>query len=76
LKERRIAGAALDVYDREPLPAGHPLLALDNLLVTPHLGYVTAENYRLIYGQAVEDIRTFLDGKPVRIINAVAARVA
>src|SRR5487761_380472 len=74
LKARRIAGAALDVYDREPLPAGHPLLALDNLLVTPHLGYVTAENYRLIYGQAVEDIRAYIAGKPVRAIDAVAAR--
>ncbi|MDE2229784.1 MAG: D-2-hydroxyacid dehydrogenase family protein [Alphaproteobacteria bacterium] len=69
LKARRIAGAALDVFDREPLPAGHPLLALDNLLVTPHLGYVTAENYRLIYGHAVEDIRAFLTGKPIRTIN-------
>ncbi len=76
LSARRIAGAALDVYDREPLPAGHPLLGLDNLLVTPHLGYVTAENYRLIYGQAVEDIRAFLGGRPVRAINNVAARVA
>jgi phosphoglycerate dehydrogenase-like enzyme len=76
LKARRIAGAALDVFDREPLPAGHPLLALDNLLVTPHLGYVTAENYRLIYGQAVENIRAFLAGKPMRAINSVAARVA
>jgi len=76
LKARRIAGAALDVFDREPLPAGHPLLALDNLLVTPHLGYVTAENYRLIYGQAVENIRAFLDGRPMRAMNSVAARVA
>ncbi|MGH6968676.1 MAG: D-2-hydroxyacid dehydrogenase family protein [Stellaceae bacterium] len=76
LKARRIAGAALDVYDREPLPAGHPLLALDNLLVTPHLGYVTAENYRLIYGQAVENIRAFLDGKPTRTMNNVAPRGA
>ncbi|HZL60320.1 MAG TPA: D-2-hydroxyacid dehydrogenase family protein, partial [Stellaceae bacterium] len=66
LKARRIAGAAIDVFDREPVPAGHPLLALDNLLVTPHLGYVTEENYRLIYGHAVENIRAFLDGKPIR----------
>lgn len=75
LQARRIAGAALDVFDREPLPAGHPLLALDNLLVTPHLGYVTVENYRLIYGQAVENIRAFLRGKPIRTINSVAVRV-
>ena len=76
LKARRIAGAALDVFDREPLPAGHPLLALDNLLVTPHLGYVTLENYRLIYGQAVQDIRAFLDGEPIRTVNAPAPRAA
>ena len=72
LKARRIAGAAIDVFDREPVPAGHPLLALDNLLVTPHLGYVTEENYRLIYGHAVENIRAFLDGKPIRTMNVPA----
>jgi len=54
------------------VPAGHPLLALDNLLVTPHLGYVTEENYRLIYGHAVENIRAFLDGKPIRTMNVPA----
>jgi len=74
LKARRIAGAAIDVFGREPVPAGHPLLALDNLLVTPHLGYVTEENYRLIYGHAVENIRAFLDGKPIRTMN-VPARI-
>lgn len=69
LKAHRIAGAAIDVYDREPVAKDHPYLALDNLLATPHLGYVTVENYRQVYGQAVEDIRGFLDGKPVRIVN-------
>jgi D-3-phosphoglycerate dehydrogenase len=69
LVKRRIAGAAIDVYDQEPLPADHPLRKLENLLLTPHLGYVSEENYRLIYGGAVEDIRAFLDGKPVRAIN-------
>jgi phosphoglycerate dehydrogenase-like enzyme len=69
LSTRRIAGAAIDVYDQEPLPADHPLRKPENLLLTPHLGYVTEENYRTIYGCAVENIRAFLDGKPMRAIN-------
>ncbi len=72
LRERRIAGAGLDVFEPEPLPKNHPVLALDNVVITPHLGYVTEENYRLLYGQAVEDIRAFLDGKPLRPLNSVA----
>jgi len=74
LKSRRIAGAAVDVFDREPVPKDHPYLALDNLLATPHLGYVTEENYRQVYGEAVEDIRAFLAGKPIRAINAPPGR--
>lgn len=69
LKSGRIAGAAMDVFDREPVAKNHPYLALDNLLATPHLGYVTEENYRQIYGEAVEDIRAFLRAKPIRAIN-------
>ena len=69
LTDRKIAGAALDVYDEEPLPADHPLRKLDNMVLTPHLGYVTLENYRLCYGQAVEDIRAFLAGQPIRIVS-------
>jgi len=69
LREHRIAGAALDVFEPEPLPPRHPLTTLDNLLLTPHLGYVTEENYRLLYAHAVEDIRAFLDGKVVRALN-------
>jgi phosphoglycerate dehydrogenase-like enzyme len=69
LRQRRIAGAALDVFEPEPLPPEHPLFALDNVIVTPHLGYVTEENYRLIYGQAVENIAAFLAGKVLRAIN-------
>jgi len=72
LRERRIAGAGLDVFEPEPLPKNHPLLALDNVVITPHLGYVTEENYRLLYAQAVEDIRAFLDGKPLRALNQVS----
>lgn len=68
LKENRIAGAGLDVYDEEPLPRDHALRKLPNALITPHLGYVTADNYRLFYGQTVEAIRAFFDGKPVRVV--------
>lgn len=69
LRERRIAGAALDVFEPEPLPANHPLLALDNTVITPHLGYVTEEGYRLLYGQAVENIRAFIAGTALRPLN-------
>ncbi|MCK6450013.1 MAG: D-2-hydroxyacid dehydrogenase family protein [Alphaproteobacteria bacterium] len=72
LHERRIAGAGIDVYDEEPLPAAHPLRRLDNVVITPHLGYVIEENYRVFYGEAIEDIRSYLDGRPVRPLNKVA----
>ncbi|MFH9396127.1 D-2-hydroxyacid dehydrogenase family protein [Streptomyces sp. NPDC017556] len=61
-----IAGAATDVFDTEPLPAGHPVRTAPRLLATPHLGYVSRANYETYYGQAVENIRAFLDGRPVR----------
>lgn len=69
LKEGRIAGAALDVYDQEPLPAGHPLTALDNVVLTPHLGYVTDENYHVFYGQSVDNVRAYLSGEPTNVLN-------
>jgi len=72
LGERRIAGAGLDVFEPEPLAKDHPLLKLDNTVITPHLGYVTEENYRLAYGQALETIRAFLDGKVLRPINQLS----
>jgi phosphoglycerate dehydrogenase-like enzyme len=68
LTEGRIAGAAIDVYDDEPLPADHPLRRLGNTVLTPHLGYVTEENYRLVYGQAVEAIAAYLAGTPIRVL--------
>jgi phosphoglycerate dehydrogenase-like enzyme len=69
LQEKKIAGAAVDVYGAEPLPAGHPIRRLDNVLLTPHLGYVSAENFAKMYHDAIEDIIAFLDGKPARVLN-------
>ncbi|MFD8705549.1 D-2-hydroxyacid dehydrogenase family protein [Kitasatospora sp. NPDC059648] len=66
LTEGRIAGAALDVFDVEPLPADHPLRSAPRLLATPHLGYVSRDNYRRYFGEAVEDIEAFLKGEPIR----------
>jgi D-3-phosphoglycerate dehydrogenase len=70
LRDRRIAGAGLDVFDVEPLPLDHPLRKLDNAVITPHLGYVAEQNYRAYFGGMVDDIRAWLDGKPVRVMNA------
>jgi phosphoglycerate dehydrogenase-like enzyme len=69
LRRRRIAGAGLDVFDREPVDAGHPLLALDNVVVTPHLGYVTHEVYRGFYGETLDNILSYLRGEPKRVLN-------
>jgi phosphoglycerate dehydrogenase-like enzyme len=74
LAERRIAGAGLDVYDVEPIPANHPFLGLDNVVLTPHLGYVTQETYRIFFRQVVENISAYLDGRiPPRCLNPEAA---
>ncbi|UNZ17681.1 D-2-hydroxyacid dehydrogenase family protein [Streptomyces sp. 891-h] len=66
LRSGTIAGAATDVFDTEPLPADHPLRTAPRLLATPHLGYVTRDNYRRYYGQAVENIHAYLTGTPLR----------
>jgi len=69
LKARSIAGAGLDVYEKEPLPADHPFRSLTNVVITPHLGYFTHEMLGTYYGEAVRLIEAFLDGKPERIVN-------
>ena len=69
LRERKIAGAGLDVFDVEPLPLDHPLRKMDNVVITPHLGYVSEQNYRRYFAEAGEDIRAFLYGKPVRVLT-------
>jgi phosphoglycerate dehydrogenase-like enzyme len=69
LREKKIAGAGLDVFDVEPLPLDHPFRKMDNVVITPHLGYVTEQNYRHYFTGVVEDIRGFLDGKPVRVLT-------
>ncbi len=69
LRDGTIAGAGLDVYHTEPLPAGHELTALPNVVLLPHLGYVSEPGFRHMYGQVVEDIAAFLAGSPVRQIS-------
>jgi phosphoglycerate dehydrogenase-like enzyme len=69
LRTGAIAGAALDVYDEEPMPGGHPLRNAPRTVLTPHIGYVTDDGYRAFYGEAVEDIAAFAAGRPVRVLT-------
>ena len=69
LTERRIAGAGIDVFDVEPIPRDHPFLSLDNIIVTPHLGFVTRESYGIFYRHAVENIAAFIGGNPIRVVQ-------
>ena len=64
-----IAGAGIDVYDKEPLPEGHKLRFVQNALILPHLGYVTAENYSIFYTQMIENLEACVEGKPIRLIE-------
>lgn len=74
LAEGRIAGAGLDVYDVEPMPTDHPFRGLDNVVLTPHLGYVTQETYRIFFRQVVDNVSAYLDGRiPARCLNPDAA---
>jgi phosphoglycerate dehydrogenase-like enzyme len=69
LRDKKIAGAGLDVFDVEPLPLDHPFRKMDSVVITPHLGYVSEQNYQHYFTGVVEDIRGFLDGKPVRVMT-------
>jgi len=69
LGSRKLAGAGLDTFDVEPLPLSHPLRKLDNVVLTPHLGYVSQEGYKVYYTQMVDDIKAWLAGSPVRVLK-------
>ncbi len=72
LEGGKIGGAALDVYDVEPLPLDHPLRRLENTVITPHLGYVSRDLYQLFFNVTVEDIRAWLDGNPINELEVGA----
>ena len=69
LSTNEIAGAGIDVYDKEPLPETNKLRFLPNALLTPHIGYVTAENYNIFYNQMIESLESCVNGKPIRVIE-------
>ena len=69
LQKQQIAGAALDVYEQEPLPDMHPFRTLDNVLATPHVGYVSRQNYEQFFSQMIEDIQGWAAGEPIRLLN-------
>ena len=69
LIKNEIAGAGLDVYGKEPLSENNKLRFLPNVLLTPHIGYVTAENYQIFYSQMIESLEACVNGKPIRVIE-------
>jgi phosphoglycerate dehydrogenase-like enzyme len=69
LRAGYLAGAGLDVFDREPLPPDHPFRSLDNVVVTPHVGYVTEDLFRIAWRRMAEDVAAYLAGSPIRVVN-------
>ncbi|VVO60286.1 D-2-hydroxyacid dehydrogenase family protein [Pseudomonas fluorescens] len=69
LQKQQLGGAALDVFDQEPLPALHPFRTLDNVLATPHVGYVSRQNYQQFFSQMIEDIQAWSAGDSIRLLN-------
>ena len=69
LKAEKIAGAGIDVFDTEPLPTDHPFLTLTNTVITPHIGYVSRENFQTYFKQASEDVAAWLNNEPIRVLN-------
>lgn len=70
LRSGHLAGAGLDVYDREPLPADHPLRSLENVVLTPHIGYVTEDGFRAAWRRMAEDVTAYLAGSPIRVVTS------
>jgi phosphoglycerate dehydrogenase-like enzyme len=72
LRSGRLAGAGLDVFDREPLPADHPFRSLGNVVVTPHIGYVTEQMFRTAWQRMAQDVAAYLAGAPIRVVTDLA----
>ena len=69
LRAGHLAGAGLDVFDREPLPADHPFRSLENVVVTPHVGYITEHLFRTAWQRMAEDVAAYLSGPPIRVVS-------
>jgi D-3-phosphoglycerate dehydrogenase len=69
LRSGQVAGAGLDVYDREPLPPDHPLRSMENVVLMPHVGYVTEAGFRRSFTRMAEDVAAFLKGQPIRVVE-------